>query len=101
VLPLRYPNSVRLATINSACPYAKSSRSRWHAHSASFRFEIPDAAEHLENWLSRQGPEAIRSFSSQVLGETTSKAMPAEDNPPFLLQFHFFDHMVVGDEEAR
>jgi hypothetical protein len=52
----------------------------------------PGCAEHLENWLSWQGPEAIRSFSSQVLGETTSKAMPAADNPPFLLQFHFFDH---------
>jgi hypothetical protein len=26
-------------------------------------------AEHLENWLSWQGPEAIRSFSSQVLGK--------------------------------
>src|SRR5215470_3896921 len=62
VLPLRYPNSVRFA-----CPYAKSSRSRWHGHSASFRFEIPDAAEHLGNWLSWQGPEAIRSFSSQVV----------------------------------
>jgi len=38
-------------------------------HAASFRFEIPDAAEHLENWLSWQGPEAIRSFSSLVLGK--------------------------------
>jgi hypothetical protein len=52
-----------------SCPYAKSSRSRWHGHSASFRFEIPDAAEHLENWLSWQGREAIRGFSSQVLGK--------------------------------